>query len=159
MMMKYDFEASIGYWLTITTNALQRVLGERLSPFGITFRQMQVIAWLVREKRLTQSELAHRMMIEPPTLAGILSRMETCGWITRTQCTTDRRKNWIEVTDKIKPVWKQISACAREVRVEATAGLSEQEQNELFRMLEKVHHNMRGDKSETSRPQTAEGVK
>jgi MarR family transcriptional regulator for hemolysin len=74
---------------------------------------MQVIAWLVRHSKLTQSELAGLMMVEPPTLAGILSRMEACDWVTRTQCPEDRRKNWVEVTDKVEPVWKQITECTR----------------------------------------------
>lgn len=149
-MLKYDFEQSIGYWLTISTNALQRILAERLAPFGITFQQMQVIAWLVREQRLSQSQLAAKLMVEPPTLAGILSRMEACGWITRTQCATDRRKNWIETTDKVEPVWNQITECARQVRAEATDGLSENEQAELFRLLKRVHQNLRNGKAGVS---------
>lgn len=148
--VKYDFEQSVGYWLAVCTNAMQRVLGERLAPYGITFRQMQVIAWLMKDGRLSQSQLATRMMIEPPTLAGILSRMEARDWISRNQCDQDRRKNWIEATDKVEPVWSKIADIAKEVRSEATAGLSEDELNELFRMLKKIQRNMRLQKpSET----------
>ncbi len=148
-VLTYDFENSVGYWLAITTNAMQRVLTERLAPYGITFRQMQVIAWLVRQQKLTQSQLACLMMVEPPTLAGILNRMESCGWITRTQCKIDRRKNLVEVTDKVESVWQQITACIRQVRSEAVAGLSSQEQTELFRMLRHVHQNLHIEKSAT----------
>lgn len=141
-MKEYDFENSVGFWLSITTNSLHRRLAEQLAPFDITFRQMQVIAWLAREKKLTQSELACRLMVEPPTLAGILSRMENCGWITRTQCAQDRRKNWIQMTKKVVPIWNQMTKRMANVREEATAGLSKKETGELFRLLRKVHVNL-----------------
>ena len=149
---KYDFEQSVGYWLSVCTNAMQRVLGERLAPYGITFRQMQVIAWLMKEGRQSQTELATRMMIEPPTLAGILSRMESCGWISRSQCIEDRRKNWIEPTTKVEPIWNKIAAIAKEVRAEATNGLTDKEISELFRMLKKIQKNMRNPKPTVMKP-------
>ncbi|MEZ6073592.1 MAG: hypothetical protein R3C10_25775 [Pirellulales bacterium] len=46
---------------------------EELTPHGITFRQMQVMAWLMLEGELSQNELASRMIIEPPTLVGVLT--------------------------------------------------------------------------------------
>jgi MarR family transcriptional regulator, transcriptional regulator for hemolysin len=142
---KYDFEESVGYWLAVCTNAMQRILSERLAPFGITFRQMQVIAWLMKDQQLSQSDLASLMMIEPPTLAGILSRMQTCGWINRTQCDKDRRKNWITATEKVQPIWSQIANIAKEVRAEATVGLLPEELSELFRMLKLIHKNLRSE--------------
>ena len=43
-MLIYDFEESIGYWLTMTTQAYHRAVGEELAPHGITYRQSMVLA-------------------------------------------------------------------------------------------------------------------
>ena len=37
------------------------------------------------EGELSQTELAAKMMVEPPTLVGILDRMERDGWISAAQ--------------------------------------------------------------------------
>ena len=49
-MLPYDFEESIGYWLTVVTQAYHRALNERLAPCGITYRQSHVIGWLARKE-------------------------------------------------------------------------------------------------------------
>src|SRR5437773_2558203 len=75
-MQPYDFEESVGYWLTVVTQAYHRALNEQLAPYGVTYRQSHVLGWLMVEGELTQGELARRMMIDPPTLVRILDRME-----------------------------------------------------------------------------------
>ena len=89
-MLQYDFEQSIGYWVTFTSNRYQQAVKEELAPYGITFRQMQVLCWLVYEGPLTQVDLADRMMVEPPTLVRILDRMERDGWVRREADPNDR---------------------------------------------------------------------
>src|SRR5690606_30480155 len=104
-----------GYWVTIVALAYHRQLNEALAPYGITFRQSQVIGWLAHEGHLSQNELAARMQIEPPTLGGILDRMERAGWIVRVSSTIDRRKKVIHLTPAVEPVWSQIVDCALRV--------------------------------------------
>jgi hypothetical protein len=38
-MLRYDFEESIGYWLTLSTQAFHRAVSEEVAPHGITYRQ------------------------------------------------------------------------------------------------------------------------
>jgi hypothetical protein len=67
-VLQYDFEESIGYWLTMAHQAYHREFSARVAPHGITYRQAQVLGWLVVEGRLTQAELA--------TLRRLLSRVQ-----------------------------------------------------------------------------------
>ena len=60
-MLEYDFENSVGYWLVRTAQACERAVSEELAPEGITYRQFQVLGWLVLEGDLAQNELAERM--------------------------------------------------------------------------------------------------
>lgn len=141
-MLQYDFEESIGYWLTITTQAYQRALNEELLPHGLTVRHLQVLGWLALEGDLTQSEMACRLMIEPPSLVGILDRMERAGWINRVASADDRRKKYIRLRPEAEPVWNRSVECARRLRERATATLSEDEQRLLKDCLRRVHNQL-----------------
>jgi len=140
----YDFSASTGYWITLASHTYQQKIDEELRPFGITFRQFQVIGWLKYEGSLTQSELARRLMIEPPSLAGILSRMESMNWIERTACPEDRRKKYLAIGSNAEPVWEQIVNVLQSLRTTATAGLTDDEVQLLHNMLGRVLENMGG---------------
>ncbi|NIL97597.1 MAG: MarR family transcriptional regulator [Planctomycetales bacterium] len=96
-MQRYDFEASIGYWLTLATQAYHRAMSDELAPHGITVRQAQVLGWLAMEGDLSQAALAQRMMVEPPRLAAILDGMARVGWIRRRVCQADRRRKYIQL--------------------------------------------------------------
>lgn len=141
-MLQYDFEESIGYWITMASHALQRALNEELAPHGLTYRQSHVLGWLALKGELSQTELARRMMIEPPTLVRILDRMERDGWIQREDCPTDRRKKLIRPRAEAVPVWKQIVACAKRVRARAGRGLTRDELRTLKRLLTRVQRNL-----------------
>lgn len=140
--MDYDFHASTGYWVCLVAHHFQARIDAELRPFGITFRQFQVIAWLKVDGPLTQSELARRMMIEKPTLSGITSRMESMEWIQRASCRQDRRKKFLEIGCAAEPAWENICAVLTRVREEAVAGLSDGEVQELHRLLRRVETNL-----------------
>ncbi len=143
MPLEYDFAQSIGYWLTMTTQAYHRAVSEELLPHGITYRQSMVLGWLALEGELSQTELAHKMMVEPPTLVGILDRMERDGWISRHNCPSDRRKNIIRANPAAEPVWEKIVECAKRVRGRATQGLSERQLLTLKKLLRRVGQNLK----------------
>lgn len=145
--MQYDFQASTGYWITLTAHQYQQRVDSELRPFGITFRQFQVLAWLKYDGSLTQSELARRMLIEPPTLAGIMTRMETLHWIQRVSCSFDRRKKYLEVGPAAEPVWKKIVAVLNKIRQEAIQGLTPHEVDQLHALLGRVLQNLGGTSS------------
>jgi MarR family transcriptional regulator for hemolysin len=142
MTLSFDFEDSIGYWLTLSTQAYHRAVCEELEPHGITYRQSMVLGWLALEGELSQAELAAKMMVEPPTLVGILDRMERDGWISRHSCPSDRRKKLIRVSAAAEPVWEKIVTCAMRVRTQAAAGLSERQLATLKKLLRRVQHNL-----------------
>jgi len=140
--MKYDFEESVGFWLTLAHQSYSRAVAERLLPHGITFRQAQVLGYLELEGPQTQSELAARMMIEPPSLVGVLNRMEQSRLVRRQGCPDDRRRNVIHLLPAAEALWQQVADCARQVRSEALRGMSAAEVKELKHLLNKVSENV-----------------
>ena len=141
-MLEYDFENSIGYWICQCSHAFQRAFNDELAPQGVTFRQAQVLGCLALEGRLSQTDLAERMRIEPPTLVGILDRMERDGWIRRGPDKADRRKKLIEPQPAAKPVWTKIVAVAKRVRTRAARGMTSSQLAQLKKLLGMVQANL-----------------
>lgn len=141
-MLQYDFEESVGYWITITSHFYQEALNQELIPYEITFRQFQVIGWLVYEGPLSQVELAGRMMIEPPTLVRILDRMERDCWIKRESDPDDRRRKVVKVLPEAKPIWSQMVACLKRLRKKATQGMTAEQVETLKSLLMQVQENL-----------------
>ena len=141
-MLEYDFENSVGYWVCQASHALQRAFNEELAPQGVTFRQAQVLGCLAFEGRLSQTDLAERMRIEPPTLVGILDRMERDGWIRRGGDASDRRRKLVEVLPAAKPAWAKIVAVAKRVRSRATRGMTATQLAQLKKLLTIVQSNL-----------------
>jgi MarR family transcriptional regulator for hemolysin len=80
--------------------------------------------------------------IEPPTLVGILDRMERDGWIRRGGDKTDRRRKLVEVLPAAKPVWTKIVAVAKRVRGRATRGMTATQLTQLKKLLAIVRVNL-----------------
>lgn len=140
-MLKYDFEESVGYWLASAQRSFMAALRDQLTPQGITHRQAEILGWIALEGPLSQAELASRMLIEPPSLVGTLDRMEASGLLERKSCPEDRRKNLIHVLPAAEDMWEQIVECARKVRGQATAGLTDDEVATLKDLLRRVRNN------------------
>ena len=147
--LHYDFEASIGYYVVPAAHALERALNEELAPLGVTVRQWQVLAWLIRDPELTQAGLARRPHIEAPTLAGILHRMERDGWLKRVPCPEDKRCNRLVLQPAVEPLWKKMAACGRRVRRRAMRGMTPEQFEAVKDALTLVRENV--DKTEVKR--------
>jgi MarR family transcriptional regulator for hemolysin len=121
---------------------MRRCLDSELARENITLRQWEVLAWLAFEGEQSQVELADRLGIEAPTLAGILSRMERDGWLERFACPADRRKKRIRATEKAESVWSRMVECCHRVREKAVAGIPQEDLDAMKRTCEKIRENL-----------------
>ncbi|MFT5522421.1 MAG: MarR family transcriptional regulator for hemolysin, partial [Pirellulaceae bacterium] len=154
----HDLDDSVGVWITFASDAYRKAFTEEVAPYGFTFRQCQVLGYLAYDGPLPQIALAERMRVEPPTLVGILDRMERDGWIERVPSGEDRRKKLIHPTKMAQPIWKQILKCGRRVRARATAGLSARQLEQLREMLLIVQNNLVAPQRETNRVSQKQGT-
>jgi len=132
----------IGSWIVSTAHAFRRALECELSQQGVTFRQWEVMAWLNADGEQPQTDLADKMGLEAQTLAGIISRMERDGWLSRKSCCEDRRRKLIAATPKAMEIWNEMRACCDQVKERAMQGLSEQELNQLESVCSRIRTNL-----------------
>lgn len=151
-MLEYDYEDSVGFWLTTAAHAIRRALETELSRERITIRQWEVLSRLLLEGELTQAELAERMCVEAPTLTGILCRMERDGWLERRGCPDDRRCKRLRPTERAEAVWNRMAACGHRVREHATAGLADEDLDMLKSICARIRQNLGSDIDRLSAP-------
>ena len=135
----------IGSWIVSTAHAFRRSLECELSQQGVTFRQWEVMAWLNCDGEQPQNELAEKLGLEAQTLAGIISRMERDGWLTRQNCNEDRRRKLITATPKAQKIWDEMHACCEKIKQQAMQGLAEHELQQLESICERIRKNLETD--------------
>jgi MarR family transcriptional regulator for hemolysin len=141
-VLKQNFKADVGYWVHMCAHRFELLMNATLTDEGISYRQMQVLAWLALEGDQSQADLARCMGVEPPTVVSVIDRMERDGLIERKSCPDDRRKRIITPTEKALPMWERIVGCGKRANQRATKGLSKSETATLRSLLERVHTNL-----------------
>ena len=120
----------------------RRVMDPYFSRYGISGSQWGVLRVLHRaeaaqEPELLLSELSKRLLVRPPSVTGTVDRLERMGLAVRTASTTDLRSKTVCLT----PAGRQLIERLRDghqARLRMIlAGLSDEEQSELQRLLEK----------------------
>lgn len=141
-MLQYNFDESVGYWVTIASQAIRRVLGQRLSEQDLTLRQWEVLAMLACNPDLSQTQMAERMGIEPATLAGVVNRMERDGWIVKSSSSEDRRQSRLLPTAQAESIWNRSLTLSAEVRAQAVSGVSQEDLQTLRRVCATIRDNL-----------------
>ncbi|MBX9928493.1 MAG: MarR family transcriptional regulator [Gemmatimonadaceae bacterium] len=96
--------AELRLWLrllsctTLITQAIRQRLRE---SFGVTLPQFDLMAQLAREpKGLRLGELSSRLMVTGGNVTGLVTRLETEGWVRRAAVAGDRRARVVRLTPR-----------------------------------------------------------
>ena len=115
----------LGLVLFGTARAWRTRLDQRLRPLGLSQGKWRTLLHLsIGGDKLTQKELADRMGVEEPTMAGLLNRLEGDGWIKRQESPNDRRCKIVHLQRRSKAVLEQIFRTAYELRDELLEDIS-----------------------------------
>jgi DNA-binding MarR family transcriptional regulator len=132
----YNINKSIGFLLSKAYQRAWAIMREEIEPYDLTPPQFGLLAFLWQQDGLTQVELSEKGQIDRTTVGGLIDRVEKIGLVERRQNPQDRRSYKIHLTERGRELEGPLSACADRSLRKLTKGLSEQEVNELRRMLE-----------------------
>lgn len=104
-----------------------------LQAFGLSRAKWDVILMLDTQDNqgISQRDLARLCLVEPPTMASMLDRMEKEGWVERRVCDDDRRSKLTILTAKAKAIRSEIRAASLEVEQEVFAILPAQTYDDI----------------------------
>ena len=129
----------LGLVLFGTARAWRTKLDQRLRPLGLSQGKWRTLIHLSQGgDNLTQKEIAERMGIEEPTLAGLLNRLQHDGWIERRESPDDRRCKIIHLQRDSKPVLEKIFNTAHELRTELIEDIPQRDLETCIRVLSRI---------------------
>ncbi|CAM4276813.1 MarR family transcriptional regulator [Bacillus manliponensis] len=124
-----------------TARKFSKTFNARVSPTGLFSAQWAVIFRLNETGPCTQTELCQYLNVESPTMTRTLTRMETMGWIIRTEG-KDRREKMISLSNtalQMIPSWQEEVHTFEE---KALQNIDEEELHHAFQVLHKVLKNL-----------------
>jgi len=136
--VNYDIEQTIGFLLAKAHQRGYALFKARLTPFGLTPQQFVLLAFLWKQDALTQAELSDKTDIDRTTMGGLIDRLAKDGHVERLPHPDDRRAYRICLTERGKSLEDELCPLAREVRERFLARLTQDEQQTLRALLEKL---------------------
>ncbi len=141
-MFREDLSRNFGFILNDVARLLRTAFDRRVKSLGLTRSQGWVLNHLFRNNGVTQSELADILQVEKATLGRLLDRLEAKGWVRREDHADDRRAKRVFLTEEVEPGLKAMRAAAADLRRDALAGLSAEEQARFVDALLAIKANL-----------------
>jgi DNA-binding MarR family transcriptional regulator len=111
---------------------------DRLTAIKLTPAHAGILRILDTSPAMTQQALAAALKIVPSRLVALLDELETKGLTERRENPDDRRSYAVHLTEKGRLTLKKIGEISREHQRTLLAVLSDEEQRELGRLLQRV---------------------
>lgn len=150
-LQREDLSRNFGFILHDVARLLRTTYDRRMKALGLTRSQWWVLTHLYRNDGVTQSELADILEIEKPTLGRLLDRLESNGWVRREEHSGDRRAKRVFLTDEVEPAMKAMRTAAAEMRRDALAGLTTEQQSQFVDALLMIKANLGGTENGAAR--------
>lgn len=106
-----------------------------LNQHGLTEQQWRVIRILHQQGELEMNRLADLACILKPSMTGVLSRMETLGFVGRRKVTHDQRLVLVFLTDAGVACFEAMSGCMEQNYQHLQAQFGEDKLQELLALL------------------------
>ena len=141
--MSTSIREHVGITISRTARTWRTKLDERLSPLGLTQARWLVLIHLSRMGgESLQKELAFIVGVEGPTLVRVLDGLERIGLVQRLGVEGDKRARLIRLTPKADSVISDIMRIGIKLRGEALAGISDEDLENFFRVLNVILDNL-----------------
>ena len=112
------------------------------SQTGLYFGQPMMLEYILSHPDCTQRELAKALNISPASAATSLGRIEKSGFIARRQDEADSRKNRLSVTESGLKALEAFRAVCDTTDTQLLSGFGEDEREQLFSFLQRLHENL-----------------
>lgn len=137
-------DASAGYMTNLAARLFARAVDDALRDLGVSAGYLPVYFALSDGAALTQTALAKAAVIEQPTMAATLTRMERDGLIQRRPDPNDGRSALISLTPAALKKVRAVEDAVRKVNERALAALNEKQRVAYMASLETIVRALQG---------------
>lgn len=129
--------------VTLVSQSAALFRDEKLKEAGVSGYQARYVLSVFNNEGISQDKLAKMLIVNKSNVARQVTALEESGYLKREQSENDRRVMLVYTTDKGKALVPTIREANKKWRQVLCEGLSEEEQESLSRMLEKMVENAR----------------
>ena len=132
-----------------TLGLVERVMQPYFARFGLTGSQWGVLRALYRAEAdglpgLRLTDLGERLVIRPPSVTGVVDRLNRLGLVSRQSVPDDLRARQVTLTPEARLLVKKVLAVHAEQIDAVLGGLSGEDQAEMHRLLAKLNGHLEG---------------
>jgi DNA-binding MarR family transcriptional regulator len=132
-----------------TFGLIERVMQPYFAQFGISGAQWGVLRNLHRAegeglRSLRLTDLSRRMLIRPPSVTGIVDRLEKMNLIVREASTKDLRAKEVALTGEGRQLVEKVLIVHEGQIARLMNGLAQDDQEELYRLLSRLGEHLEG---------------
>lgn len=129
--------------LVRTIGLMERVMQPYFARFGISGSQWGVLRTLERagagrRDGLRITDLSERLLIRPPSVTGVVDRLERGGLVVRDAATDDLRAKRVRLTARGRRLVEQVTAVHADQVDMLLGGLNATDQARLHRLLDRL---------------------
>ena len=130
-----------------TVGLIERVMQPYFARFGITGSQWGVLRSLQRAEAeglpgLRLTDLSERLIIRPPSVTGVVDRLERLGLVTRASVPGDMRVKRVALTPRARQLVERIMSGHTAQIDSVLGGLTGEDQDDLHRLLAKLNSHL-----------------
>ena len=148
--MNFESDNNLGYWLFYAqrcvayafADILRTTCIEQEKPYVVTPPQWGVMALLHESDSVTVGTISQKRGIDPPTVTGILKRLEQNGLVERRNDREDRRVVKVYLTTEGENILRVLRPAVEEFNHHMLQGLSEAERKTFLENLQRIIVNL-----------------
>ena len=127
-----------------------RALGKNGMKKVLNYTQLQILFYLLHHQGedVCQKDLENEAHLKKASITAILDALADKDLIYREVCESDRRKNFIRLSDKTMEYARKMVEKEKEYNAKIVAGIPEEELAIFFKVTDRVISNIMGEDNE-----------
>ena len=134
----YRLQRQIGFLLRRAHQYASEVFQSKIGARNITPQQFSVLVTLLEQREIAQTRLGGLTAMDPATVLGVVQRLAQRGLVAVRTDPADGRRRLVQLTHDGHEEARELLAIGPDISAETLDGLSEKEQRDLLRLLDKL---------------------
>lgn len=123
------------------SRAARKAFDERAQPIGLNRTQWRVLAQLIKNPSLNQTDIAKRLELESATIGLAVTALTEEGYLERCRHPADRRAWRLALTKRVEQILPHLRRAADDTHKGLWAGISPHQKRTLMELLETISAN------------------
>ncbi|SET01864.1 MarR family transcriptional regulator, 2-MHQ and catechol-resistance regulon repressor [Oceanobacillus limi] len=126
------------------SKSIQEQVKKDIRDHGMKSSDFAVLEALYHKGRQTIREISEAVLINTGSITYVIDKLETKGYLERSNCKEDRRVVYIQITDQGKNLMNEIFPKHQKVIDNIFANVTDEEKNQLIDILKRAGKQMGG---------------